>query len=117
MLITEQESRINGLHIMEATLQISPVTFGPNNGSYILHATYALTEHTRRDPNDPSSETVIYTHGKCTAYPSNWSKATLALLHELVKSMERDLLPRHFKCDQPEEAPQEDFHEDVEKQI
>ena len=78
--------KINGVQVMslEVTLQQLPT----------LNATYALC---RGEKNLATGNYVSQeTHGRCTAYQTNWSPRTLELLGELIHSMEEDLLPVHF---------------------
>lgn len=86
MITTTAPCRINGLCIMELTLR----TNDPNKKWAALEVVYATLEK--------NQDGSIKTHGRCTATdPAIWSKRTLELLNQATKSMEDDLLPRHFK--------------------
>lgn len=87
MKILEHECKINGLSVTEITVKRLP------NMLQTLEATYALGEFAMKKGKDM----FVGTHGRCTAYTSNWSKGTMKLLDELMNSMEEDLLPRHFE--------------------
>ena len=100
MKLTEASPRVNGVHVMEAHIdRLSPL--------YIkMEANYALVQAVKQDLADPNSGYDINTHGKSTAYPTNWSERTLQLLRELIDSMEEDLLPQHFDTE-PKEVSDE----------
>lgn len=87
MRVTERKCKINGIHIAEVTIKNMP------NTSLTLEAIYALGEMEER----ADKPVITGTHGKCTAYAHCWSKGTVELLDQLMKSMEEDLLPRHFE--------------------
>lgn len=91
------DCKINGLRVMEVEIQNMPAMPAPE-----MRATYALLSI--------SAKAAPQTHGKCSAYPSNWSKRTNELLAELLESMEEDLLPRHFDL----EAASEESYEGIE---
>lgn len=108
MRTTKGECRINGLHITEVKItneravitrvyneeEIDP-TKPPT--AAVMEAVYATLE-ARTDPvAGLNRQTVLHTHGRCTATPQNWSRGTLQLLAELLDSMEKDLIPRHFQ--------------------
>lgn len=92
MRIADDQPKINGVHVMhlEANFAQMPT----------MNATYALGMGAE---SSDGVHVLHETHGQCSAYHTNWSPHTLALLGELVKSMEQDLLPVHFKVDQMEE--------------
>ena len=100
MKVTERKCKINGIHIAEVTLKNMP------NTSLTLEAIYALGEMEERQ----GRHVITGTHGKCTAYAHCWSKGTMELLEELMRSMEEDLLPRHFELT----AGMEDTDEGIE---
>ena len=93
MKTTEATARVNGVHVMEAHIDIMSPIFVK------MEATYALVRAEKKNPSDPESGLDVETHGKCTAYPNNWSEKTVRCLHELLDSMEEDLLPQHFEID------------------
>ena len=82
MIKTNGECRINGLHIAEVSIKVQ---YGAKPA---MEAVYATLE---------KGEETLSTHGRCNAYPNNWSTDTLTILDELLEFMERDLIPRHFK--------------------
>jgi len=90
MITTESDCRINGLHITEVKAEV-PV----EGGLPCMTATYATLEALAEKPGLPAR--LAHTHGRCNAFPGNWSKETIDLLAELLKSMEEDLLSQHFK--------------------
>ena len=90
MKVTRAETKINGLHVMEVNIRNDPQT------GVVMNADYALVA-TGEDAPSQKLQVGLQTHGKCSAYPSNWSQRTLDLLKETLSSMEEDLLPRHFK--------------------
>lgn len=90
MKIAGATSFVNGVHIMEARIDATNILV------LKMDATYALAQITPMQEGDPDGPRNIQTHGKCTAYPNNWSAKTYELLRTLFESMEEDLLPRHF---------------------
>lgn len=101
MKLADQPSKVNGVHVME--IQIDAMH--PNVQR--MNANYALVVAVKREPEEDSAQFdtdkyTIETHGKCSAYPSNWSARTVELLREMIKSMEEDLLPRHFDIESQE---------------
>ena len=76
---------INGLQVVEIAIMNMPTTTG-----IVMSADYALLVA------DPKTTQVIATHGKCSAVHTNWSNRTMAIVTQLIESMEQDLLSRHF---------------------
>jgi hypothetical protein len=99
MRITKGECKINGIHVTEVTIKnLHPTSVGVQGQemSPVMEAVYATIEGKEEKKELGTRSSVVHTHGRCTAYPSNWSKDTLQLLRDLLESMEIDLLPRHF---------------------
>ena len=90
MITTEAECRINGVHVTEVKIESSVEA-----EQVAMSAVYATLEALADKPG--GKPRLAYTHGRCTATPNNWSNKTLDMLRDLLKSMERDLLSRHFK--------------------
>lgn len=98
MKLSDQPSLVNGVHIMEVQIDsMSPLFIK-------MHANYALVRSIKRNQEGEQEGYDIETHGKCSAYPNNWSERTIECLHALVASMEEDLLPRHFDIEKKEEV-------------
>lgn len=83
MRITRAEAKINGVHVAEAKIHNDPHT------TPIMSANYALVSHLQ--------DGKISTHGKCHAFPNNWSEKTKQCVKDLLVSMEEDLIAQHFK--------------------
>jgi len=92
MLTTEAKCRINGIHIAE--VKIEARLDGTANS---MTATYATLEAVS-DKADKNYR-MAFTHGKCTAGHGIWSQETAEKLSDLLRSMEADLLPQHFKLE------------------
>jgi hypothetical protein len=82
MLLTKHTCAINGLHVVEVDIKSGVA------GNTSMDARYATLSK--------EGDSVV-THGRCTAYHGNWSEETLKLMVAMLASMERDLIPRHFK--------------------
>jgi hypothetical protein len=98
MKLTDGHCKINGLHVTEVeikNLRILEVAQGVQ-APPAMTATYATLEGQPGSVAQGTKASVTATHGKCTAYPENWSERTHDLLNQLLDSMEHDLLPRHF---------------------
>lgn len=107
MKVIERGCKINGLQVTEVTIKDLP------NAQRTMDAVYALGEFKKLPALDERGLPVTAltgTHGRCTAYTTNWSENTMKLLAELLSSMEEDLLPRHFV----ETAGMEDTHAGIE---
>lgn len=100
MRTTNNKCKINSLHVSEVTIKnLGPLTqlatkkseLGLANApiTAVMEAIYATTE------TDTKLQRVN-THGRCTANSTNWALPTIRLLAELLDSIERDLMPRHF---------------------
>lgn len=86
-MIIGGKSKFNGILVTEITVKNMP---GQHQS---MEAVYALGELNEKE----GKLRLLGTHGRCMAYPSNWSENTMKLLDELISSMEEDLLPRHFE--------------------
>lgn len=87
----EQECKINGVQVREMSVEMrSPIVLmGKFIDQFSLKATYSTVS--------VSDTGAINTHGRCTEDSKGWSTRTWDALHELINSMEEDLLPLHFK--------------------
>jgi len=87
----EDECKINGLQVREVRVQMGEplMAGGKRTDTFAIEAVYATAEI--------SDKGEVLTHGRCTAGSSVWSQRTWEALHELIESMEDDLLPQHFK--------------------
>jgi len=94
---TDAECRINGLQVREIRIQMGEplITGGKRSDTFSIEAAYATAEISEKGD-------VLFTHGKCTAGSSMWSQRTWEALHELIDSMEEDLLPQHFNTERKE---------------
>lgn len=94
----EDECKINGLQVREVNVLMGEplATGGKKTDTYAIDAVYATAE--------VSDDGNVVTHGRCTAGSSVWSQRTWEALHELVESMEDDLLPQHFKTQEVSHA-------------
>jgi hypothetical protein len=68
----------------------------------MVTANYALAHYKELDAQGVPHG--LTTHGKCTAYTTNWSDKTHECVKALLESMENDLLPRHFDNPTKEET-------------
>lgn len=93
MKLADAAAIVNGIHIMEIQVDATHALFNK------MSANYALVHAVEREPGNPSAGMKVETHGKCSAFPTNWSERTIKCLHELIESMEEDLLPQHFDVD------------------
>jgi hypothetical protein len=97
MRLTDSYCRINGIHITEVEIKSLRAISKPGaEAPAAMTATYATLEGQPGSVAQGTKDSVVATHGKCTAVPDNWSEHTLDLLTQLLDSMEQDLLPRHF---------------------
>ena len=87
MIMMSSKCKINGIFVTEITISDRP------NAQRNVEAVYALGEVDKKG----TGHLIHGTHGRCTAYTNNWSKDTMEILDQLIKSMEEDLLPRHFE--------------------
>ena len=87
--------KINGLLVAEVDIAHMPGKPLTMDAKYALGVAQALPT---------GAVTLQETHGQCSAYTNNWSERTMELLTQLLDSMERDLLPRHFDVGALEEA-------------
>lgn len=108
MRTTKGECKINGIHITEVKItndravvtrahteeEVDP-TRPPT--AAVMDAVYVTLEAKTESGAVMTRQTVLHTHGRCTATPQNWSRGTLQLLAELLDSMETDLIPQHFQ--------------------
>jgi len=100
---TDGPALVNGVHVMEVQIDaMQPLLIK-------MTASYALVQATKLEPSEETLQLSndgysISTHGKCSAYPNNWSVRTMDKLRELIESMEEDLLPRHFDVEKKEEV-------------
>lgn len=88
------ECKVTGVHLMNVTIVC--MGYPQMSVEYALAARSENPTPTGLGQGEGLTEPVIFTHGKCTAGPSNWSDRTRELLRELIDSMEQDLLPQHF---------------------
>lgn len=92
MICADDECKINGLHVAELTYtRLQSATGRPK-----VEIAYALVQ-----TNTEKTE-ILNTQGKVAAYGNNLSKRSWELIDELLKSIEQDLLPRHFKAENKE---------------
>lgn len=98
MKLTDNTCRINGVVLTELKYE--------NIGVPVLSLMYALAEG-KRD----KVPRLLNTHGKVTASGKQLSKASLDLFAELVESIERDLLQRHFNVEDGETSVKENNDE------
>lgn len=87
--------KVSGVHLM--TFQVTCM------GAPNMEAVYALAARSERpaptglgEGDDIQPEPVIFTHGRNSGVPGDWSEKTNELLKELIDSMEQDLIPKHF---------------------
>jgi len=92
MIATEHDCVINALHITELRL-VNDATAG-----LMIEAKYILgVAEIAESAEGPPVPKLIGIHGSGLTHPSySWSEETINNLRELLRSMERDLLPRHF---------------------
>lgn len=120
MKLTKGECKINGVHVVEATIKnLHPTSVGVQGQEMgpLMEAVYSTVEGRAEKKEIGNRSTVVHTHGRVNANHANWSKDTLHLLQSLLESMEIDLLPRHFSesavMEQDDARIESDRHEEA----
>jgi hypothetical protein len=91
MLKTDSECRINGVQIMQVSISITSLVVEGADAMFTLESVYSTIES--QEPGN------VITHGRLEAGNNIWSPKTRTALLDLVRSMESDLLPQHFKVE------------------
>lgn len=93
MIATQHDCVINALNITELQVVNDAASGLRIEAKYLLGV--AEIEESAEGPPVPK---LIGIHGTGRTHPTyQWSEDTINNLRELLRSMERDLLPRHFR--------------------